>query len=179
MMAVLYYFVQLNDFIDLLELCSNILTSFLIVWRVDHQPWVLERSMKPFSNIVPVDVDSAIVEDNTQTRDLQWMGKLLDKHCRDEQRYLDFDITLEKLSEQLVTNRTYLSRYLASQGLNFREYINGLRVKHACRLMDESEGHIVLKDVANRSGFRYLSTFRRVFKEQTGILPSDYKSKRL
>jgi len=175
LLGVLYYYVPLSIVLDFMELIFVIVFSVLIVWRVDHQPWVLEPSLKYLRSPIPTDAEEA-EDDATSSTELQWMGALLDKHCRDEQRYLDFDISLEKLSEQLSTNRTYLSRYLANQGMNFREYINGLRIQHACRLMNESEGRIVLKNVASKSGFRHLSTFRRVFKEQTGVLPSEYKT---
>lgn len=95
--------------------------------------------------------------------------------CEAKMLYLDPDITLETLSLRLAINRTYLSMYFRSRNMSYYQYINTLRVEHAFRLM-QNEPHLSIRKVSEQSGFRSQTTFRKVFQEVMGCLPSEVKN---
>ena len=94
-----------------------------------------------------------------------------------ERRYLDADLCLHELAQLLHTNRTYISQYLNNEmHTTFYDYINDLRIKHAIKLLHETDNKIEI--VALQSGFNNTSTFRRIFNQQMGCSASEYRKKR-
>ena len=60
------------------------------------------------------------------------------------------------------TNRTYLSRYFNRQnGQTFYDYVNSYRIQYAENLLKST--NFPLPEIAIKSGFNSISTFRRVF----------------
>ncbi|MDQ8203325.1 AraC family transcriptional regulator [Pelagicoccus sp. SDUM812003] len=59
-------------------------------------------------------------------------------------------------------------------GTTFVDYLANLRVRHAATLLGSRRG-LSLREVAERSGFRNLSTFHRQFKRKLGTTPSAYR----
>lgn len=57
-------------------------------------------------------------------------------------------------------------------GLN--EYINGIRIKNANRLMVEGQS---ITEAALDSGFQSVRTFNYAYKEQMGMTPTEYIKK--
>ena len=95
------------------------------------------------------------------------IGVLLSKHCEGAELYLQHDLTLAQLSERIGTNRTYLSSYLAQQGITYNSYINGLRIDHFEHLFLEavaSDHPFTAKQLAYKCGFSSYSTFAAAFK---------------
>jgi len=58
-------------------------------------------------------------------------------------------------------------------GLSFVDYVNSLRISHACRLLIETE-HSVLK-ICHLAGFNNLSNFNRRFLKSKGSSPREYR----
>lgn len=94
--------------------------------------------------------------------------------CEDECLFLDPDLTREMLCSAIKVNRTYLSEYLRNEGLTYYNYINGLRIRYAVKLL-RSHPDLPLLDVSFRSGFSNPATFRRAFRDIMGCLPSEYE----
>ena len=85
------------------------------------------------------------------------------------------DLTLGGLARQFGYNEKYLSHSLHSvTGMNFRRLLCSYRVEHAMRLLAESP-EMSIAQIAMRSGFTALNTFNRVFREQTGQKPGEYR----
>ncbi|RYE31294.1 MAG: AraC family transcriptional regulator, partial [Sphingobacteriaceae bacterium] len=57
--------------------------------------------------------------------------------------------------------------------LTFVEYLNTVRVGHACKLLSDNKNNIV--EVAYECGFNNLANFNRQFKKIKNITPSDYR----
>lgn len=88
--------------------------------------------------------------------------------------FLNPDLTLETLSMRLAINRTYLGMYFRSREITFYQYINTLRVEYAYKLM-LAHPDLSIREISEQSGFRSQTTFRKVFQEVKGCLPSDVK----
>ena len=88
--------------------------------------------------------------------------------------YLNPQLNINDLAQELGTNRTYLSNYINQQlHSTFYEYVNGWRIEHAMRLLATTE--LSLQEVAMQSGFNSISSFRRYFVGKMGQTPSAYK----
>lgn len=92
-----------------------------------------------------------------------------------EKPYLNDDLRLTDLQRVFPISRFYLSQLFNKElGMSFSDYVNQFRVEESKRLMD-AEPLASIQEIAERSGFHSMSTFRRAFIKQTGIVPSEYK----
>ena len=90
----------------------------------------------------------------------------------------DEDLSISQLAQRLGTNETYLSQAInRGSGFNFNRFINEIRVKEVCDQLAKDDGSRSLLDIALGAGFASKATFNRVFKETTGMTPSQWRSK--
>ena len=61
-------------------------------------------------------------------------------------------------------------------GISFSDYINGLRVDYALKLLEERP-ELSINDVLFKSGFTSSSAFYRNFKKFKGVTPSEKRAK--
>lgn len=95
----------------------------------------------------------------------------------EEKVFLNPRLKLSDVARKVGTNRTYLSRFFNQEnGYTFYDYVNQLRVKHAERLLSNTNLPISL--IADQSGFNSLSTFRRVFNSYYQCSPQEYRNRK-
>lgn len=81
-------------------------------------------------------------------------------------------ITLERVAEELDLNKYYVSHIFNERmKISFTEFVNGLRLEHACNLLEVGTK---ITDVAFASGFSSVRTFNRIFQEKLHMTPRDY-----
>lgn len=96
---------------------------------------------------------------------------LLIKQYLDD-HFSDPNLTLERLGELFSYHPKYLSTAFKKQfHAGVREYLNTIRVNHACALMEQ--GYSSVKDIAALCGYRDQMYFSRVFREQMKIPPRE------
>lgn len=79
-------------------------------------------------------------------------------------------ITLGELSETTRLHPSSLARgFRLETGVTIGDYLNRIRIQHACRLI--AEGNMPLTDIADACGFADQSHMTRAFKDVTGIAP--------
>lgn len=101
----------------------------------------------------------------------------LTKAFEEDAVYLNPRLNIAGLAITVGTNRSYLSAYLNQhQHTTFYEYVNQWRVRRAKELLAESA--IPLEQIAGKSGFNSLSSFRRYFTKAVGMTPSAYRKAR-
>lgn len=84
-------------------------------------------------------------------------------------------LTLNDLSLQLCTNRTYLSAYINSvYHKTFRDWISDMRIEYAKRIMKQHP-QMKLQEVSDSSGFLSLSHFSRTFSDKEGCSPARWR----
>ena len=95
---------------------------------------------------------------------------------KNEKLFIDKDFSLNKLAEELNTNRTYISNIINSHaGETFIQLVNRFRIKYAKEaLINEDNKNLTLETIGKEAGFKSTSTFNRVFKAETGVTPSFY-----
>lgn len=134
--------------------------------------------MRPISVAATITDEPAPTTPDTmapRTKD-QVIDELLRKHCEEAQLYLNPKLSRDFLCAELGINKNQLGRHFASQGSSFYDYINRLRIEHACRLIADhlNDDDIPMALIAERSGFANTVTFRSAFKTYKGCLPSAY-----
>lgn len=94
-----------------------------------------------------------------------------------EKPFLDPEMTQAKLAEKLGVSSHHFSEVLNyNMDQNFYNFINSYRILEAQELMKNpkhKEDKIIA--IAFDSGFKSKSTFNRIFKNYTGITPSEYR----
>ncbi|MBQ7839858.1 MAG: AraC family transcriptional regulator [Lachnospiraceae bacterium] len=90
-------------------------------------------------------------------------------YCSD--KYLE-PLSLDTLAEDLHLNKYYISHIFKERmGISFTDFINALRVEHACSLLEE---HSDMTEIAFSSGFSSIRTFNRAFAKSMGMPPREY-----
>ena len=98
-------------------------------------------------------------------------------YMKEQKPYLNPEITISKLGEELNVTEEYISSILNSRlNNNFFDFINGYRVEEfKLQCIEPKNNNLTLIGIAFNSGFNSKATFNRVFKKTTGFTPSDYK----
>jgi len=161
---------------------ADILFIGIIVWYIDHQqvlePLTAETGVEKLSKEQEAETDEIAhtLTDQTTKEDIiiARTGALLRKHCEETQLYLQHDLSLKIVAQVCNTNRTYLGRYFASQGLTYYTYINKLRIEHfqslyRQALKEKNTPPTTLQQLSLDSGFISYNTFSRAFLSCTGI----------
>lgn len=83
--------------------------------------------------------------------------------------------SLEETAAKYGMNPSYFSRlFHRTTGISFKKYNNQLRIELAKRLLEENKMSIL--EVSLECGFFTPSNFIRIFKENVGVLPSEYSA---
>lgn len=104
---------------------------------------------------------------------------LLDAHMRDDKPYLDPELRIDDVARALGIKRHHLTQILSEKyNQNFFMYVNGFRIEEARRMMaDERNREKTVLRIAFDTGFNSKATFNRIFKEATGMTPTEYRKK--
>ncbi|MEL7424139.1 MAG: AraC family transcriptional regulator [Bacteroidota bacterium] len=98
-----------------------------------------------------------------------------------DKMYLNENLSLKELAQQLTADPNLVS-FVLNQHLksNFHDFINRHRVeevKH--KMQDPQYAHLSLLGIAFESGFNSKTTFNRVFKQTTGLTPTQFQKRSL
>lgn len=84
-------------------------------------------------------------------------------------------LTLETTAHALGISRTHLSHIFSQQlGINFREYINSLRIDRACQLLRDP--FYSVSQIACLCGYGNPRTFHRAFLSKCSMPPNRFRS---
>jgi AraC-like DNA-binding protein len=91
--------------------------------------------------------------------------------------YLDAHLRITDISQQLFTNRTYLSQLINNEfRMSFSDFVNRYRIKHAKALMEKDDSlNYSLNYFSEQSGFGSVSSFLRAFKQVEGVTAGTYR----
>ncbi len=98
------------------------------------------------------------------------------KHMDEEEPYLNPQLTLRTLAQQIQIHPNQLSWLLNEKlGQNFNEFINHYRVETFKGLaLDPDNSHISLIGLAYESGFNSKTVFNTYFKKEVGMTPKEF-----
>ena len=108
-------------------------------------------------------------------REKQIAEQLL-SHMKTQQSYLNENLTLTELANQLKVSRNHLSQTINNHfKKNFFDFVNDYRVNEVKAKMTSPDfKHYSILGMALSSGFKSKSSFNKAFKKVTGFSPSQY-----
>lgn len=68
---------------------------------------------------------------------------------------------------------TFCNFFKEHYRVTFIEYVNSIRIGHACKLLNDKKQHVA--EVAYICGFKNLANFNRQFKKFKNMTPSEFK----
>lgn len=157
--------------------CASSIALWLMVlhYSWNFEPIVVEKEQA----ITPKQSNTLVMEDVAEhQKNVRYQlpdGKL-EQVMEEKKLYLEPNLTLKALAQELNTNRTYISTYLGRKvGMTFYDYINQLRIVRAALPLMNEHPEFKFEVIAKESGFASMSTFRRAFAKVTGKTPSQYE----
>jgi AraC-like DNA-binding protein len=176
--------VSSSETLYFLSVISDLVIIFLI-YGVALAQW---RNPKLFK-INKIEEISASIQNqktnNAQTNNAS--SRLLDSSTREsilnsvkqfmatEHAYKDSQLNLIRLAQLIGVSTHHLSEALNQQeGKNFYQFINDYRVDYVREMLTQQQTAKIL-DIAMTAGFSSKSTFNAVFKQTTGLSPTQYR----
>ena len=163
---------------------NNILLIGYLLWRVEtlsdlsiFQPQGLLMEAEDDSLAIQADTAEDVENDALPLTIRNNIGPLLKQYREEPQLYLQYDISVTQLAQQIGINRSYLSKHFALQGISYNAYINGLRIRHFIHLYHEAAAThqpVTAQQLAHQSGFRSYSTFSAAFKQSMGMTATEW-----
>lgn len=92
-----------------------------------------------------------------------------------EEHYAE-NLTLKVMADHFHMNTYYFSSFFKKNtGINFKEYLNEIRLKHAVSLMLSTDKNI--GEIMNETGFADMRSFTNVFQKKYNETPGKYKKR--
>ncbi len=103
--------------------------------------------------------------------------KFLKKALDIVEKYMgDADLDIERFASEVGVSRMQLYRKLeALTNMTVKEFIRDIRLKRAAQLLEQNKANV--SEIIYLVGFKDLAYFRKCFREQFGMSPSDYAAK--
>jgi AraC-like DNA-binding protein len=165
----------------IVQMCGLVLIGYLL-WRVETLSDLTVSQPLPIEEETPAPVsppeDDSPSSETLSDAAYEKIASLLQQHCVDTQLYLQHNLNISQLAQTLGTNRTYLSKYFAMQGITYNAYINDLRIRHFVHLYGEAvatQHFFTVQELASQSGYRNYNTFALAFKQRMGKSVTEWK----
>lgn len=137
--------------------------KILLEEATDDKVVIKEKPINNHPSSVPEDVRKDI------------LNKL--EKFENSQRFLDKDLDMSSLAQELETNTTYLSVIINTyKGKTFPNYLKDLRLAKAIRMLNADPGLLKFSNqgLAEVFGFKTSKSFSKVFYKNTGVYPSKF-----
>ncbi len=123
------------------------------------------------------ELESKYASSSLSEEDMDFYKETLEKYMKNEKPYLDNELSIRKLAEQLEMQPHHLSQVINSGfDNNFYTYVNNYRINEVIELMkDPQRKHHTILAIAYDSGFKSKSSFNTIFKKMTGKTPSEFR----
>ena len=94
--------------------------------------------------------------------------------CREEYLTAD-DLSQAAMAQMAGISRDYFSRMFKNvTGMNYSKWLNMIRLEKATELLTINDRS--LTEIAMLSGFQSIPSFNRVFREEKGMAPGEYRA---
>ena len=108
----------------------------------------------------------------------EYLARLL-RTMEEEKPYLNGELSINDLTVRMGIPRHYLTQILNEKlGKNFYTFVNEYRVKEVISMMNDPRyRNYTLLALGFEAGFNSKSSFNNIFKNFTGMTPSEYREK--
>ena len=168
--------IQLYDRMLITSTLATLFVFILLYMANSHASLFVQQRRKPASNKTKKEVEV----DVECTKEEVEIFNRLENYIKTTQIYLNGMLTLKDVAEDISCPQRMLSQSINNvTGNSFTYYINSLRIAHLKRLLNSPDKqHYTILSLAEESGFNSKSTLVRIFKQHTGMTPSEYQNKK-
>lgn len=145
-----------------------------------RQPSIFEEVVREHDvviELVPDDPEQKkYARSGLKKKDVTRYIKMLESHLTKDKPFKDRELTIFDLSDQLKIPRHFLSEVINEHlGKNFYTLVNEYRIEEVKkRMVDPAYKHLTILAIAYDAGFNSKSSFNTIFKQKTGLTPSEY-----
>ncbi|MDT7831756.1 AraC family transcriptional regulator [Flavobacteriaceae bacterium S356] len=159
-----------TDFYQFYVMLFTVFMSSILIHFIAY--WAIKQSR--ITNTIRVEGKALTFQSKDDALDIKI--KIVEL-LKDEQCYLNNDLSSKYFCERLEINSLYLSQIVNKEfNCNISHLINSYRVDHAKKILKSGElNHLNFSGIAEYTGFNSANAFTRVFKQHTGQTPSQYK----
>lgn len=126
----------------------------------------IRSTMEKFFSLIPFET---LEEPETEQ-----ISILVKKAKKIMKRYYDQGITLEEVADRLFVSEEYLSRQFKKEtGVSFSETMRKYRIEKVKELLLNT--HLKLNQIAELAGYSDPKYMSKVFKEEVGVLPNEFR----
>ncbi len=183
---VLFAWLNSNHGRDLIRIKAKLIALYLLTRQVipgggngrgEGESELLYGLLKAGS-ITGLKIDFAnylrgFLEEFQQYRERDLQGVVLKATQFIEQNYRG-DITLDEVARHVNMSYHYFSKiFKDTTGINFVDYLTGLRIKKAQRFLQETA--LSIKAISREVGYSDPNYFSKIFKKFTGLTPTEYR----
>jgi AraC-like DNA-binding protein len=144
--------------------------------------YIAAHTVLPIETVAPEEEPAETAQDTT-TEETDAMMSRIAGTLREQRLFANPHLTIQDMANAIGSNRTYVSRCINRRtGLSFSQYVARYRVEHAQQILRDPKyrtDHEAITEAASLSGFSSDQTFYRVFKEQTGVTPLQYRQQNI
>jgi len=118
-------------------------------------------------------------KDLLDEKSMKLFGEKLNDYLEKEKPYLDANLSLRSLAEQIDIQPNQLSWLINNSfGKNFNELINHYRIEMFKKISkDPKNNNLTIEGLAYESGFNSKTVFYTYFKKETGLTPKQFLKK--
>ena len=150
----------------------RVMTTILIYWLGYELIFILKqiKERKNIRNQKIILPRKPVIETNEKF-------KLIESYIVENNRFLDSQLSLDVLAEELQMSTSNLSKIINEYtSHNFNSIINNYRIEFSKKLLlDPSYLHYTITSIALEAGFNSKSTFYIAFKKHTGVTPTRFR----
>lgn len=146
---------------------TSIIIVLLIIWLVGILVLILIPFFKPEKKLVPIKAAEFKTpkDENEFEKITVFIGEF----------YADPELNVRKVSKSTGLKETEVSKLLQVQfSMNFKEYLNFVRITEAKRLLKNSD--LQISEIAYTVGYNNVTHFNRVFKATEQISPNEFRA---
>jgi AraC-like DNA-binding protein len=158
-----------------------LLVSSFFVLKALYQPRLfrgIELETKPISTYIIEEESKKPVETNT---DMLQKIKLLELVMTEKEPFLDPDLTIRQMAEQINVSQKELSTLINHHmGKHFFDFINEYRIRKAMEILkDPAKKEVTVLEILYEVGFNSKSSFNTAFKKHGGLTPVEFRKQSL
>jgi AraC-like DNA-binding protein len=156
-------FVKDNSFATLMTIGITLLYFFILMLVFI----VVQRKIKGKQTVIPY---KELVVENDADKDMQRVMNAVAKH------FADPEFSVEKLAREAGVSASRIPGMLKERfDMNFKQYLNIIRITEAKRLLRETDNQITT--CAYNVGYNNIPHFNRTFKQLEGTSPKEYRKR--
>ena len=166
-------------------ICTCVCILYLIFFIIYHNKKIskadnsADKKLQNTNNLLTNNTSLPKGNERIEHEKYDQLFKEISNYFESKSPFRDSDFNIQQLASELNSNSTYISRAInLNTNMNFKTFVNTHRITQIKKeLNDNDNNKYTLMYIYTNAGFKYQSTFNKVFKQIENITPSEYIAK--